>query len=355
MRAAPYFVVLLIPLVLVLGVAGGSWFAGAGIAFVFVATPLLDRLLGRRLDNDGTEGTARRRVQDLPLLLWVLVQLSVTVWIVDRLATQPGSALEQTLAIVSLGLMTGGAGITVAHELMHRSARFERGLAELLMTAVSYPHFCIEHVHGHHRHVATPLDPASSRLGESAYGFLPRTLLGGLRSAWRIEAERMRRSGHAVIGPRNRMLRYAAVQLVMYAAIAACWGERGVLVWAAQAAIAVVLLELVNYVEHYGLARAPVGEGRYERTQPWHSWNASERFSNWMLFNLQRHSDHHFLAARPYEKLRHYDDVPQLPAGYATMVLLALVPPLWRRVMDPRVAAAARHRGGERTSIAASS
>ncbi|MBC8071209.1 MAG: fatty acid desaturase, partial [Deltaproteobacteria bacterium] len=238
MRVAPYFVVLLIPLVLVLGVARGSWFSGAGIAFVFVATPLLDRLLGRRRDNEGTEGTARRRVQDLPLMLWVLVQLGVTVWIVERLATQPGSALEQALAIISLGLMTGGAGITVAHELMHRSARFERGLAELLMTAVSYPHFCIEHVHGHHRHVATPLDPASSRLGESAYGFLPRTLLGGLRSAWRIEAERMRRSGHAVIGPRNRMLRYAAVQVVMYAAIAACWGERGVLVWAAQAAIA---------------------------------------------------------------------------------------------------------------------
>ncbi len=353
MRIAPYFVVLLIPLVIVLGVLRGSWAAGAGIAFVFVATPLFDVLLGRRVDNDGTAATTRSRVHDVPLFLWVLVQATVTIWLVDRLVTVPGTATETALAIVSVGLMAGGAGITVAHELMHRPGALERGIAELLMSQVGYAHFCIEHVHGHHRHVATPLDPASSRLGESVYRFLPRTLVGGLASAWRIEAERMRRRGLRVLDPRNRMLRYAAVQLALYGTVALVWGLRGVLLWAAQAAIAVVLLELVNYVEHYGLSRREQDGGRFERVQPWHSWNASERFSNWLLFNLQRHSDHHFLAARPYETLRHYDDVPQLPAGYASMVLLALVPPLWRRVMDPRVRAATRARSSDARALAA--
>jgi len=353
MRVAPYFVVLLIPIVIVLGVARGSWAAGAGIAFVFVATPLLDLLLGRRVDNDGTTVVTRSRVHDVPLFLWVIVQATVTTWIVDRLVTAPGSALETALAIVSVGLMAGGAGITVAHELMHRPRALERGVAELQMSQVSYAHFCIEHVHGHHRHVATRLDPASSRLGESVYRFLPRTLAGGLASAWRIEAERMRRRGLGVLDPRNRMLRYAAVQLAMYGVVAFVWGPRGVLLWATQAAIAIVLLELVNYVEHYGLARRELGDGRFERVQPWHSWNASERFSNWLLFNLQRHSDHHFLAARPYETLRHYDDVPQLPAGYAGMVLLALVPPLWRRVMDPRARTATRARSTDDRALAA--
>lgn len=340
MRVAPYFVVLAIPLVLVLGVVRGSWAAGAGIAFVFVATPLLDLLLGRRRDNDGTNASSR--VHDVPLFLWIAIQAVVMIWLVDRIATSPGSALERTLAIVSLGLLTGGAGITVAHELMHRPRALERGLAEALMSVVSYPHFTIEHVHGHHRNVATPIDPATSRLGESVYRFLPRTIVGGLTSAWRIEVERLGKRGLAVLSRENRMLRFAAVQLAMYGAIAIVWGWRGVMVWALQAAIAIVLLELVNYVEHYGLARAQLGDGRFERVQPWHSWNASERFSNWLLFNLQRHSDHHFLAARTYETLRHYDEVPQLPAGYPAMVLLALVPPLWRRVMDPRARAAAR-------------
>lgn len=342
MRVAPYFVVLAIPLVIVLGVVRGSWAAGAGIAFVFVATPMLDLLLGRRRDNEGTSTTTRARVHDVPLFLWIAIQAAVMIWLVDRVATSPGSALEHALAIVSLGLLTGGAGITVAHELMHRPGALERGLAEGLMSVVSYPHFTIEHVHGHHRNVATPRDPATSRLGESVYRFLPRTLVGGVTSAWRIEVERLDKRGLGVWSRENRMLRFACVQLAMYAAIALMWGVRGVLVWAAQAAIAIVLLELVNYVEHYGLARAAIGDGRFERVQPWHSWNASERFSNWLLFNLQRHSDHHFLAARPYETLRHYDDVPQLPAGYATMVLLALVPPLWHRVMDRRAIAAAR-------------
>jgi alkane 1-monooxygenase len=185
--------------------------------------------------------------------------------------------------------------------------------------------------------VGTPLDAASSRLGESLYAYLPRTFVGSFRSAWRIEAARARRLGIPWWSLRHRMTRYLATQAILYTVLLAV-SPLAVVYWAGQGLFAATLLETINYVEHYGLRRRELSPGRFERVQPWHSWNAAHRLTNWVLFNLQRHSDHHFLASRTYPQLRHYDDVPQLPAGYATMILVALVPPLWRRMMDRRVA-----------------
>jgi alkane 1-monooxygenase len=341
MRVGPFFLVFAIPVLVVAGISMGAWWSGAAIAFVFGVVPVLDAWVGRDTKN-GAPGTAHARFFDVPLVLWAIVQLGVQSWWIARVAAQAalgGLGAADFLAAASVGLMAGGIGITVAHELMHRPSRPERALAEVLMSAVTYTHFCIEHVHGHHRHVATPRDPASSRLGESVYQFLPRTIVGGLVGAWSIEAERMRRVGAPVISPRNRMLRYAAVQLVIYATLGVTLGAVAMLLWALQSIVGVVLLEVINYVEHYGLRRRELSPGKYERVLPRHSWNSSHQVTNWLLFNLQRHSDHHFLASRPYDVLRHYDEVPQLPAGYATMVLMALVPPLWHRVMDPRARA----------------
>ena len=339
MRASPYFLVFVIPVLFVLGLRAGAWWTATGLFVLFVVIPILEVALGRRTDNDGVEDTRGRIAFDVPLLLWIPVQLAVLVWAVDAIVVAQWTAMQRVLAVASLGVVTGGLGITIAHELMHRPSLLHRALAEVLMSVVAYPHFIIEHVHGHHRHVATPIDPATSRLGESLYAFLPRTIVGGLKSAWRIESERLRRLGRGRWHPSHRMLRYGAVQLAIAVTLASIWGGAGLAVWFGQAAVAVVLLEIVNYVEHYGLSRTEVAPGKFERVQPWHSWNAAHRLTNWLLFNLQRHSDHHFLASRPYDRLRHYDEVPQLPAGYATMVLLALVPPLWRAVMDPRVVA----------------
>jgi len=339
MRAAPYFLVFAIPMLYALGLRAGSWWTATGLVVLFVAIPLLEVAFGRRTDNDGSDDTRDRLAFDVPLFTWIPVQLVVLAWSLELIVNAPWTTTERVLATVSLGVLTGGLGITIAHELMHRTSALHRGLAEVLMSLVAYPHFCIEHVHGHHRHVATPRDPATSRLGESLYAFLPRTIVGGVRSAWRIETERLRKLGASGSLARHRMVRYGAVQLAIVGTVFAVWGGPGVAAWLGQAAVAIVLLEIVNYVEHYGLQRAEVAPGRFERTQPWHSWNAAHRLTNWLLFNLQRHSDHHFLASRPYDRLRHYDEVPQLPAGYATMVLVALVPPLWRRIMDPRVAA----------------
>ena len=344
MRALPHWVVHSIPLLTAIGLWRGGWWLAASIVFVFVVVPIVDALVGLRVDNEETEGPLRRWAYDAPLLAWIPVQLAIVIWATSLVASGHFNGAEVALAIVAVGLLTGGLGITIAHELMHRRSAWERGLAEVLMTSVTYPHFCVEHVHGHHRNVATPLDPASSRFGESVYAYLPRTILGGVRSAWGIETERAKKRGIPLTSLRHRMTRYGVGLAATYGFVSAAFGWKGVAFFAGQSLVAIVLLEIINYVEHYGLHRRELSPGRYERVQPWHSWNASHRVTNWLLINLQRHSDHHYLANRPYHQLRHYDDVPQLPAGYATMVLLALAPPLWRRVMDPRALAWQAHR-----------
>jgi alkane 1-monooxygenase len=244
--------------------------------------------------------------------------------------------LEQVGLVASLGVMMGGFGINVGHELMHRARPSDRALAEILMASVSYPHFIVEHVLGHHKNVATPEDPATARLGESLYHFLPRTLVGGVQSAWRLEKKRVATHGLMRFGLRDRRLRYPLDVLLACAIIATFAGWIGVAYFAAESVIAILLLETINYVQHYGLARAEVSPGRYERVRDVHSWNSAVRVSNWYLFNLPRHSDHHSVASRPYPVLRHNGDSPQLPAGYGTMLLAAFVPPLWRRWMDAR-------------------
>ena len=338
-RSLPYWVVYVVPVI----AAAGLWMGGAAtlatLVFVFGLIPVLERVLGMRTDNDDTQGPTRRFAFDLPLYVWVPTQLGIQLYGLWLVLSGHLSGWEAVVGVVSIGVMTAAGGINIAHELMHRKDPRERALAEILMGSVTYSHFCIEHVYGHHRHVATRLDPASSRYGESVYAFLPRTIFGGLISAWGIEQLRARKQGIPLLSLRHRMTRYGVTQLVVYATLAITLGPLAVAYWAGQSFVAVAMLEVINYVEHYGLSRREVAPGRFERVQPHHSWNASHRLTNWLLFNLQRHSDHHYLASRPYHMLRHYDDVPQLPAGYATMILAALVPPVWRKLMDPLVSA----------------
>ncbi len=304
---------------------------------IFGAVPLLDLVLGRSRGLLEESAAPRDARYDVWLWLWVPLQLSaVSLGVVYVGGSSDLSWTAFALAALSMGLVSG-IGINVAHELMHRRGRLERALAEVLMTSATYTHFCVEHVLGHHKHVATPDDPASSHLGESLYAYLPKTLFGGLRSAWRIESKRV--AAQKLRGFADRRVRYVVVIVAVYAACVAAAGVWGAVFFALQSLVAMLLLETINYVEHYGLARRELSPGKYERCLPWHSWNASERLTNWFLFHLQRHADHHHLASRPYYALRHIDESPQLPTGYAGMILLSLVPPLWRRVMDPRVMA----------------
>ena len=268
---------------------------------------------------------------------WVPVQLVMLAVVIDVVATGRLTLLETIGVTVSTGIICGAVGITFAHELVHRPGAWELALGEVLLATTSYAHFAIEHVYGHHRHVGTPRDPATARMGESVYRFLPRCIFGSICSAWRFEVERLARRGRGPWDPSNRMLRYAATQVVLYMIVGAMWGARGVMFLAAQALLAFSLLEVINYIEHYGLVRQEIAPGKYERIMPWHSWNSSHRLSNWLLINLARHSDHHLVASKRYQVLDHVDAAPQLPAGYGAMLLAALCPPVWRRVMDPRV------------------
>ena len=233
--------------------------------------------------------------------------------------------------------VVGGIAINTAHELGHKRASSERWLSRVALAQTGYGHFFIEHNRGHHVRVATPEDPASSRLGESFWAFLPRTVAGSLRSAWGIEAARLDRLGKSHWTLHNDILGAWAMTVVLFAALAIVFGPVVLPYLLIQAVIGFSLLEVVNYLEHYGLLRSKREDGRYERCLPEHSWNSNNVASNVLLYHLQRHTDHHANPTRRYQALRHVDEAPQLPTGYAGMIVLAWFPPLWRRVMDPRL------------------
>lgn len=326
--------------IVVLSTAARGWWTLLPVLVVFGAVPLLDALGGKAEDGRISPDLERNLWFKAVTWLWVPVQLALLGWVLAMAAWGGLTVLERAGLAISMGVTAGAIGITFAHELIHRRAALERALGEILLTSVSYAHFAIEHVHGHHRQVATPLDPATARFGESFYRFLPRTVGGGLRSAWRLETERIARRGSGPWSRSNRLLRYAAAQTLTYAFVSIAFGTSGLLVFAGQALVAISLLEVINYIEHYGLMRREIAPGEYERVTSRHSWDSSYRISNWMLINLARHSDHHCTAAKRYQSLELAPDAPRLPAGYAAMFLLALVPPLWFRVMNPRALAA---------------
>jgi alkane 1-monooxygenase len=250
-----------------------------------------------------------------------------------------GLSVAASVGLALTVAMVAGIGINTAHELGHKRDQLERWLSKVALAQSGYGHFYIEHNRGHHVRVATPEDPASARLGESFWAFLPRTVIGSLRSAWGLERERLARMGSGPLTAHNDILNAWAMTVVLWAALALGFGAIVLPYLLLQAVVGFCLLEIVNYLEHYGLLRAKREDGRYERTRPEHSWNANNVASNVALYHLQRHSDHHANPTRRYQALRHVDEAPQLPTGYAGMILLALFPPLWRRVMDARLLA----------------
>ena len=238
----------------------------------------------------------------------------------------------------------GGIAINTAHELGHKRDGLERWLSKIALAQSAYGHFYVEHNRGHHVRVATPDDPASSRYGESFYAFWPRSVAGSLLSSCEIERTRLKLMKRSFWTPKNDVLNAWAMTVVLFAALVTAFGRGIVPYLLLQAVIGFSLLEVVNYLEHYGLLRQKVSDGRFERCMPSHSWNSNHAVSNVFLYHLQRHSDHHANPTRRYQALRSFDSAPNLPSGYATMILVALVPPLWRRVMDGRVEA---HYGGD--------
>lgn len=327
-------------------VAPAWWWLGPFL--VYGVLVILDRALGTDGENPPEELIDEVQADRyyryctyayLPIQLGSVV-LACYLWTADDLSwigVDGGLGLDSKIGIAwSLGII-GGISINTAHELGHRRESLERWLSKVALAQTWYGHFFVEHERGHHVLVATPEDSSSARFGETFWQYLPRSVFDGLVTAWRMEAARMRRAGRTVVHPKNDVLNAWALTVVLWTALAAVFGPAVLPFLVVQAVLGITLLESVNYVEHYGLLRRRNARGRYERCTPQHSWNSDFLCSNIFLFQLQRHSDHHANPARRYQALRTFDDVPTMPSGYATMITLALFPPLWRRAMDSRV------------------
>jgi len=323
---------------------GVFWFYGP--VLVFGIFPLLDVVVGADAENPPDsviKWLEQDRYYRWCTYLYIPLQYAGLGFACWQWA-HGGLSLVEQLGLALTMSMVSGIAINTAHELGHKRASLEKWLSKVALAQSGYGHFFIEHNRGHHVRVATPEDPASARLGESFWAFLPRTALGSLRSAWELERVRLGRAGHGAWTWRNDILQAWSMTVVLYAALAIAFGPL-VLPWLVlQSVVGASLLEVVNYLEHYGLLRGKRDDGRYELTRPEHSWNSNNVASNVLLYHLQRHSDHHANPTRRYQALRHVDEAPQLPTGYAGMILLALVPPLWRRTMDRRLL---EHYGGE--------
>lgn len=343
------FVIALLPLALPFlllsaGEATGwiNLFAWGVPVVVFGIIPLLDFMLGQDALNPDEQADVPHMNSEafyrFLTLGWVVAFAAILVWGMQVLASGVFSPVGMIGWTVSIGIV-GGLGINVAHELIHKDARLETWAGGLLLSLVSYAGFKVEHLRGHHVHVSTPEDASSSRYNQSLYQFLPQAYGRNFMNAWRLEAKRLERKGHSPFSWRNELIWWYGITLLTLVGFTVAFGWLGAAFFIGQSFIAFTLLEIVNYLEHYGLHRRKLENGRYERTTPAHSWNSNYFLTNVFLFHLQRHSDHHAYAKRRYQVLRHHDVAPQLPAGYAAMVVLALVPPLWMRIMNPRVEA----------------
>jgi alkane 1-monooxygenase len=324
--------------------AGGWWWLTAVLVFVLI--PIMDLLGGDDVGNPPDE--VAKQLQDdryyrwltylyLPLQFGALV-LGAWQWQAGGLDWIGRLGLLATVGTVN------GIAINTAHELGHKRESVERWLSKIALAPTAYGHFYVEHNRGHHTRVATFEDPASSRMGEGFWTFWPRTVFGSLRSAWHLETRRFTVRRRSPWTARNDILNAWLMTAVLFAALVIAFGPGVLPFLAAQAVWGFSLLEVVNYLEHYGLARQRNAAGRYEKVDERHSWNSNRLTTNIFLYQLQRHSDHHANPTRRYQVLRSFDTSPQLPAGYATMIVVALIPPLWRRVMDHRVLA---HYGGD--------
>ncbi len=311
------------------------------VAFFYLVVPLLDWLMGE--DRSNPPESAVPALDADMYYRWITYAMVPVLWgafvFSVWFAARHDLPLHGWVAMVFIMGSVGGFSINLGHELGHKNTTLERWLAKLILAPTGYGHFTVEHNRGHHRDVATPADPASSRLGESIYRFVLREMPGALVRAWTLESERLQRDGHSVWSWRNEILQPGLVTVSLWAGLTVWLGVQILPFLVVASLWANFQLTSANYVEHYGLLRAEIRPGKYEACQPHHSWNSNHIFSNWAVFHLQRHSDHHAHPLRRYQSLRHFENLPQLPSGYFGMFLVAYVPPLWRRVMDERLLA----------------
>ncbi|KPP86573.1 MAG: alkane 1-monooxygenase [Rhodobacteraceae bacterium HLUCCO07] len=341
-RFLPFWMTyLLVPIAWISAVHGGwtvillplvAWWVFSG----------LDGILGLNTENadTGIDDDALYWYK-MGVMLWVPVQF-VTLYGILWYVTASGHLgwVELLVLFASLGVISGTVGIVYAHELLHQRNKLERWLGDILLAMVLYSHFRTEHLLVHHPYVGTPRDTVTARYNENFHRYFARVLREGLTSAFRAEKEKLAKKNLPWTDARNPFWRYWGLQGLALALALYLGGWLGLFLFLVQALSAVWQLELTNYVEHYGLTRKHLGDGKYEHVKPHHSWNAAHKATNWLLINLQRHSDHHYKPDRRFPLLQNYSEAqaPQLPYGYPIMTLFALWPRKWRQVMNPRVA-----------------
>lgn len=317
-----------------------GWEVWMPVFYGFFVIPLLELFIRPNASNlnAAEEEVARAdRSYDVLLYLVVLLQFAALSRFLYGMMVDQLSIADITGRIFAMGILCGVFGINVGHELGHRVNKFEQTLAKALLLTSLYMHFFTEHNKGHHKRVATPEDPSSARYGEPVYLFYFRTIIFSYISAWHIANDEMRKKRNSVFSLKNEMVQFTFIQLAFLGLIFFLTSWLITIYFIAAAFIGILLLETVNYIEHYGLQRKATGDGKYERAMPEHSWNSDHIIGRLMLFELSRHSDHHYMASRKYQVLRHHDNSPQMPTGYPGMILLSLFPPLWFSVMNRRI------------------
>lgn len=317
-----------------------GWLTWCPMLYAWVLLPLAELFIDPDAKNMSVaeEDLAKKNsIYDYMLYIIVVLQFAMLYKFLSVIQ-QPNLQWWEIIGRVwTMGLLCGTFGINVGHELGHRINKFEQALAKALLLTSLYMHFFIEHNKGHHKNVATPQDPSSARINESIYSFYFRTIIFSYLSAWKIANDEMRKKGLSILNIKNEMVQAHFIQLFFVALILFVFSWPVTLYFLCAAAIGILLLETVNYIEHYGLRRKQLTEGKYERALPEHSWNSNHILGRLMLFELSRHSDHHYLASRKYQVLQHHDDAPQLPTGYPGSMILALIPPAWFYVMNRKI------------------
>ena len=339
-RAFKYLSPLIIYILAGISFTGAGWLTWIPILYAWILMPTLELFIrpdNKNLDAAEAELAKKDRAYDYMLYIIVPLQFAALCLYLSSMKTPGLLWWEVAGRTWSMGLLCGTFGINVAHELGHRSNKFEHILAKALLLTSLYMHFYIEHNKGHHKNVATPQDPSSARYNEPVYTFYFRTVIFSYLSAWKIANNEMKKQSLPVLHWRNEMLQAQVIQLLFVAAIVLMFGWLVTFYFLNAALIGFLMLETVNYIEHYGLQRKQHADGNYERAMPHHSWNSNHILGRLMLFELSRHSDHHYLASRKYQVLQHHEDAPQLPTGYPGSMLLSLVPPLWFYVMNKKI------------------
>ncbi len=338
-RSFKYILMLIPSIIVVFSLLSKNYWSYFSIIFLFGFVPIVELFTKRSTKNLSEmeeEVASKDKMYDFWLYLLVPIQYFIVVLFLFQINDINLPLIIKIGIVSAFAISCGILGINAAHELGHRTTWYEQLMSKMLLLTSLYTHFYIEHNRGHHANVSTPDDPASSRWGENLYTFYFRSIINSYISAWKLEAKKLEIQKKSFWSFHNEMLLFQIIQVAYLAIVASFFGYKVMLFYILGAFLGILLLETVNYIEHYGLQRKKKGN-RYERTLPIHSWNSNHPVGRVLLLELSRHSDHHFLTNRKYQLLRHFDESPQMPTGYPGMMLLAMVPTLWFKVMHKTI------------------